>query len=170
MEKKDSDSINPMAGAFEKLKRMVMDPKVYALVVKTNRMAILHVGVHYSLDEAFAAVKQRALNESKTKDLAKLDIDMWMWEVMPAPAILARFFGKEIMPQAFLTQDLSTGAPVQPEVSTAEYAKKVYAMKNELMKRIIDTKDLTALAEAETFLTETELKLIREKIAQPKGK
>lgn len=174
-DKNDSDSIVDMKDPFSKLKRMIVEPKVYALVVKTNRMAILHVGVHHSLDEAFAAVKQRALSESGHKDVSKLNLDMWMWEVMPAPAVMKGFFGREFPAQFLLTKemaiDLSDVPPstiIEP-LSTMEQAKQVYEMKNDLMKRIIDTKDLKAFEEAKTFLTKTEKEFIRAKI-EPNAK
>lgn len=164
----DSGMVGPMKDNLAGLKRMVVDPKIYALVVRTNKMAVLHVGVYYSLDEAFRAVKTRAMEESKSKDATKLGLDLWMWEVLPADSVLKKFFGSSFSTDFLITKDLSTVDTSSPAVSTSEYAKQVYGMKNELMKRIIDNKDEAALEEAKSFLSDAELKLIRAKITPVK--
>lgn len=168
-DKDDSDSMDIMKESFRKLKRTVADPKVYSLIVKSNRMVILHMGVHYSLDEAFAAVKKRFIEEGEKKDPSKLNLDLWMWEAMPASAVMSKFFGKDYMTSLVLpVANLSTDEHPPAEVSASEYAKQVYDMKNELMRRIIDTKDAGALQEAKSILSKKEIQLIESKI-QPQN-
>ena len=156
-----------MTELLTSLPQKTMEPKIYSLVVKTNRLVILHMGVYYTLDEAFAAVKQRALEESGIKD-APMNVDMWMWEILPANAVLNKMFGKDFQGQFQImkqpTADLSKVEIPIADIGTSEYVKQVYDMRNELMKRIIDTKDVAALDEAKPILTKAELKLIREKI------
>jgi hypothetical protein len=146
-----------------KLRQKTVEPKIYSLVVKANRVAILHVGVYYSLDEAFGAIKVRAMAETKTIDPSKLTLDLLMWEVMPAVGILNRLFDEQPPEQALLPAEIE--AIPQATISTSEYVKQVYNMKNELMQRIIDSKDVVALAKAKGILSKTEIKLVRNKIA-----
>lgn len=160
--------MDDMTEVLTKLKSKTIEPKIYSLVVKSNKLVILHMGVYHTLDEAFAAVKQRAMEETKTTNVATLNLDMWMWETMPANTIIAKLFGADFPGQFVITEkapeDLSTVNLPVATIGASEYVKRVYDMRNELMKRIIDNKDVEALEEAKSILTKAELKLIREKI------
>lgn len=75
---------------FSKLKKMVMEPKVYALFVRSIRGQVLHIGIHFSLEEAYAAARIRMEQLAPHKPGEAMDIDLW--NVMPARECIAQFF------------------------------------------------------------------------------
>lgn len=155
--------MNDMSELLHKIQRKAFEPKIYSLVVRANRIAILHMGIYYSLDEAFAAVKLRAIEETKSKDDTRLILELLMWEIMPVNSVLLGFFGN-FQEQTVSLDQLPLAEPLPATLTATEYAKQVYGMKNELMKRIIEGKDVAALDEAKSILSKSELKLIRDKI------
>lgn len=62
---------------FSKLKKMVMEPKVYSLLVRSARGQVLHIGVHFSLEEAYAAARKRMELLATHKEGEAMDIDLW---------------------------------------------------------------------------------------------
>lgn len=44
---------------FKNIKREIVEPKIYAILVKSLRGFLLHVGVYFSLDDAYADAKEK---------------------------------------------------------------------------------------------------------------
>jgi hypothetical protein len=59
------------------LKRAVLEPKIYALMVESARGQVLHLGVHFSLEEAYAAARQKMDVLAPPMQGEAIDIDLW---------------------------------------------------------------------------------------------
>lgn len=62
---------------FSKLKRMVQEPKIYALTVDSDRGQTLYLGAHFSLEDAFAAARERMEMIIPHGPEETLSIDLW---------------------------------------------------------------------------------------------
>lgn len=54
-----------------------MEPKVYAVSIKSTRGTVLHMGVHFSLEEAYSAARKRMELLTPHKPGEAMDIDLW---------------------------------------------------------------------------------------------
>lgn len=59
------------------MKKTVLEPKVYALILKSKCGQSLHVGVHFTLEEAYGAARRRIEKLPGYKDGDAVDIDLW---------------------------------------------------------------------------------------------
>lgn len=62
---------------FSKLKRMVKEPKIYALIVESEHGQALHLGVHFSLEEAYAVARARMETLIPHRPGQAMNIDLW---------------------------------------------------------------------------------------------
>lgn len=69
---------------------MVLEPKVYTLIVRSARGQVLHLGVHFSLDEAYAVAKMKLGALVPHNQGEAMDIDLW--NAIPARECVAQFF------------------------------------------------------------------------------
>lgn len=156
-----------MQDILDQVGKAIVPLRIYSIVVKTTRVAFLHMGVYHSLDEAFAAVKMRVHAESLSKGQDIPNIDFWMWEVMPANLVLTQLLGTNLveLPQV-VESSVSAQQDIVEEkvIETTDYVRQMYDMKNELIKRLIDTKDTKMLSKATALLSKSEIKLIKERI------
>jgi len=73
---------------LSKLKRMVVEPKIYAILVTSSRGQILHIGVHFSLEEAYTVARSRM--EEFTPHQPGEAIDIELWNTMSARQMLTQ--------------------------------------------------------------------------------
>ena len=72
---------------LSKIKRQVLEPKIFTLLVSSAHGQVLHLGVHFSLEEAYAAARKRMeLLSPHTQEEA---IEMQLWNSMPARQAIA---------------------------------------------------------------------------------
>jgi hypothetical protein len=62
---------------FSNLNRMVLEPKVFAIVVKSPSGQAVHIGVHFSLEDAYAAASRKMETLPAYKPGEPIDIDLW---------------------------------------------------------------------------------------------
>lgn len=91
---------------LSKIKHAVLEPKVYAIMVSSSRGQILHLGVHYSLEEAYSSARDRM------EILAPHDkgdaMDIQLWNSMSARHVIAHLTdpqktNEQIIPQNPMT-------------------------------------------------------------------
>lgn len=70
-----------------KIKRAVLEPKVYALIVSSTRGQVLHLGVHFSLEDAYAHARKRL--ETLAIHTPGEAMDIQLWNSMPARQVMA---------------------------------------------------------------------------------
>jgi hypothetical protein len=66
---------------------MVLEPKVYTLLVSSARGQVLHLGVHFSLEEAYSSARKRL--EELTPHNKGDAMDIQLWNSMPARQAIA---------------------------------------------------------------------------------
>lgn len=98
-----------MTDVFSKIKRTVTEPKIYAVLVESSRGQVLHLGVHHSLDEAYAAARGRIEMLSPHNPAEAIDVDLW--NSMPARQAIA-----QLMDPSWANElvKLPEGAPENP--------------------------------------------------------
>ena len=145
------------------LKKLVVTPKVYAIVVSSPRGSILHLGVYPSLDGAFDAAKNDLVMFTPHKNRDNIEIDYWAC-ISGRDVIMALGDPNNIdVPVSVMANEKVLAAPT-PTQTTADFVKLIRDQKNELIKKIIDTQDLSAIKNAGQVLTRSEVKFISNKI------
>jgi len=159
-----------MIGITRKLKRIFTEPKVYALVLRTKAGAVLHLGVHYSLDDA---LDEAAITLGEGSHIPGDGPEIEMWTSLDGQTLMT-----EMLP------DLGEKLSIAPEVPSVigmmggikkkkTPARKLKVtpklltkkeVKNELMKKLIAEGTVTDVKDIKGILSKAEKKLIIEKI------
>lgn len=113
---------------LKNLKKTVVEPKVYALLVKSARGQVVHIGVHFSLEEAYKAARLRMETLVPHKPGEAMDIDMW--NTLSARECIAQLLDPNKVTIA--------GAPATETVDPAEGKPRVFIEHNPSGKSIID--------------------------------
>lgn len=93
------------------IKKAVSEPKVFALMVESARGQVLHLGVHFSLEEAYAAARQRMDTLSPTFQGEAIDIDLW--NSMSARQVIAQLMDPSKV-SGLVQEALPEGTPGEP--------------------------------------------------------
>lgn len=130
-----------------KIKRKTVEPKVYAVVFAHLSKGEQHLyhGVHYSLEDAYAAFRSEQKKEGKWKDN---DDGAWkpqMWTMTALSTFLAEASEDSI--------EIEEATPDETEDN-----------KNALIKRIVATKDKKLFEANKDKFSENETKYIMEKL------
>lgn len=153
-----------------------LPPKVYSLVMQSNKGLMLHIGIYYSLDEAIYSARKEFLNSVShdTKDF----IEIKMWAKLNAGNIISSFIDgipiKSISTQSQTDKRPSFSSPSKTLLSKEvisekqkdayDYFKDFLDSKNNLLNFIITKKDNSLLEKFSSFFTENEKKFIIDKI------
>lgn len=129
--------------------------QIYAIVVSSKNGVILHLGVHYSLDEAYSAARDQLYAYTPHKPNMSVDIDFW---ATMSPVSIARALVKGSI------EDFALPTPIEKEKSLSDQIKDAKQQKNAIMKSILLKKDLGLLREAKPLLSRTEVKFIENKL------
>ena len=78
----------PKPMEFPKIKKMLSEPKVYALLVRARSGELLHIGVHFSLEEAYSVASKRMEILHGFDPEEPVDIDLW--NSVPASEIVIK--------------------------------------------------------------------------------
>ena len=149
--------IRPMSDLMNKVKKASVEPKVFGVMVRSGSHINLYVGVHLSLEDAFAEAKRRFLLE--IPPMGNRGVDLELFVAMP---------GAEALKQ--LLESGSAAPLVSPALAPiGVHIKQVKEAKNALMRRMIDSKDLEALGSAKGLLNKREIKFIESKITPEKA-
>lgn len=147
-----------MSDLFTKIKRKNVEPSVYAIVARSQTFTVLHLGIHHSLDEAMKVAFDKleaSLPASKKKEYKEL----YLSDVIPATRAIAALVGQEA-----LEFDGKKIANNRREKTLEELLADIQGNKNDLMKKVIDSKDPSLLKSMSKFFSKNESRLIEEKI------
>lgn len=165
-----------MLGVIPRLKRLFVEPRVYALVLESKKGAVLHLGIHYSLDEAINTARPHLARLVAYKPGEKFDIGMWA--VLSGNDVVRALLTPEaaraeIMPAAQAPQPDAPEKLIEQQASESgkdrkmslqEKAKLVRRAKNLLMQDLIEQGDETAVQSSKDILNKSERDLIIDKI------
>ncbi|MFA5752868.1 MAG: hypothetical protein WC910_07365 [Bacteroidales bacterium] len=161
-----------MLNIFEKINKSVLEPNLYALVVKTPEREVLHIGVHFSLDEAYEAACQNISRHMTKEQRESTEITMEMWESMTARNVVIKMSDPnkiaidEPVP-VINDQPAVPGEQRPPEIPPVETCINDFKRaKNVLLARLIDEGDPRKIERMSAqVITANEKRLVLKKIA-----
>lgn len=59
------------------IKKMVFEPKLYTVLVRSSKGQALHLGVHFTLEEAYAAARTKLIELTPHANGEPMDIELW---------------------------------------------------------------------------------------------
>jgi hypothetical protein len=95
---------------------MVSEPKIYAVLVESARGQVLHLGVHFSLEEAYAAARVRMESLTPHSKGEAMDIDLW--NTMPARQAIAQLMDPSWANELVKLPESNGETPVDSRVQT----------------------------------------------------
>lgn len=138
-----------------KLPEKKVEPKIYALTVKSPRLEIIHVGIHFSLDEAYDAACEKVWSYNPG---VRDSVDIDMWTVVSA---------QEFLPQISNTMQTAISQEAPCPRTVEDCLRDFKTAKNGLLNKLIETGDASRVKRIQsTFLTSHEKQLVLEKIAR----
>ena len=99
-----------MNDLLSKLKRMVSEPKVFALMVSSQRGQILYLGIHFSLEEAYSAARQKMETFAQHKPGDAVDIDLW--NAVSAREVITKFIEPSEIDKIFALPKGASKTPI----------------------------------------------------------
>ena len=134
-----------------KFKRMILEPKVYALMIKSARGQVLHVGVHFTLEEAYLMAKKRMENLAPHILGETMDIDLW--NSIPVSQVLSQSIdiaGLEEIIKSYdnIGTDVPTGTVVE---INKEKNPKIFKELLEMISEINEQNNHVAMDESQTI-------------------
>lgn len=177
-----------MTDLFDKLKKMAVEPKLYALTAKSVHGSILHLGVHFTWDEAFSAAKIKMNNIHTHKAGENIDVDAWKevsvreiiteaFDLRSEPELTLALPPKKIsssMP-SLLEAILAVSPPkkgidiadlLEPLVTVQDHIEDVKEAKNELLNKLIETGSVSEVESVGKLISPYEKKYVLKKIAE----
>lgn len=178
---------------LSKLKRMITEPKVYSLIVTSERAQILYIGVHFSLEEAYGAARQKMEAFAGSRPGEAMDIDLWntltarsvLEQILessettpkpaqPDPATEPMAILDDTPPFDLLNEILSQRAkervqPMKKEHSVKEQAQDVRKTRNALMQKLIDDGDLEQIDKLKDVLGVASRRYVRDAIEKKRS-
>lgn len=135
---------------FSKVNKMVIEPRVFTLIARSSNCEVLHLGVHFTLEDAFYAARKRVESLPGYKPGEQIDLDMW--NSLSAREVLASLSTNNIASLAPLTQidiplnTLTTLSNKLPQVIVTELFKNGRIIKPQQQKAPLQGHKETALS------------------------
>lgn len=139
------------------IKTAAVNPRVYAVVVSSKRGSILHLGIYYSLDDAYVAAKKELFMFTPHKETEGVEIDFW--SSLDADSTINALVNGS--PNNIVIREEK---PRVIEKTILEQINDAKEQKNAIMKSILIKKDLGLLREAKSILSKSEIKFIEGKL------
>lgn len=137
-----------------KLKRLVVEPKVFSMLIRSKNGQVLYIGVHFSLEEAYGVALSQMANLPNYKNGDGADIELW--SSIPARQMIAQFIDPskindvidflETPETSIIENNLAiSGRPTEDgtkEETIEEKVKELKEIKSSLMKKLIEDGDI----------------------------
>lgn len=182
-----------MIDLLTKLNKNVSEPKIYAVLVKSRRGAMLHLGVHFTLDDAYAAARARMEAATPIGPGEGVDIDVWncmtareaMALIMEPSAITVEMVSTPfsqnplfnalsemlkndtvLKPEDIKEPTQATAAPLD---TVSDHLEDLKRARNGLLKSLIDAADSEAVTKLKSpIITAHEKRYVLDRIAEKK--
>ena len=119
---------------------MTNEPKIYALLVGSIHGEILHIGVHFSLDEAYAAAKVKISTLGAHRPQDSVNLELWntldigfLFEGEKPPEIPKNI---DIITKDIVTEKFGSTESIDDSI------RDIKDRKNNLMKKLIEEGDV----------------------------
>lgn len=172
-----------MLDILTKLKKTVLEQRIYALLIKSSRGQVLHLGMHFSLDEAYLLARKRM--EDLTPIIPGESVDIELWNSLSIRDIIVQSVDPSkivLTPQDILPfrgglvpvksepieriQELPN-IPTQSKLilTIEDRVKNVNEARNDLLKKLIETGDISQVEKLKSpIVTATEKRYIIDRI------
>ena len=148
-----------------KIKKAVLEPRFYALLVRSIRGQVLHTGVHFSLDEAYSAARTKMNMMARHNPGDSVDIELW--NCMSAKDCLDQISDNPIQEQSRPVESIVKKEPVKnPEKTIKDTVKELHKAKNDLMKSLINQGNIDDVKKIGAVLNNNEKRLVIKKIEE----
>ncbi len=161
-----------MLNLFEKINKSVLEPNIYALVVKTPEREVLHIGVHFSLDEAYETACRNISRRMTKEKKESTEFIMEMWDSMSARDVVIKMSDPNKIsvddPVPVINdQPAIPGSQQPPETPPIETCINDFKRaKNTILARLIDEGDTRKIERMSAqVITANEKRLVLKKIA-----
>ena len=170
------------------LKKQVTEPKIFALIVKSPHASILHLGIHFSLEEAYTSARQRM--EAFTPHEKGDNIDIDLWNSLSAREVIVQLINPTHIDKTFIEKDTNSPATSQstlgdlikkelatqvlktfPEqkaeqknLSVIDQVRDIKKAKNSLLQTLIDIGDINEITRVKGAITKNEKSYILKQI------
>jgi hypothetical protein len=172
---------------LKNIKKEVLEPKIYAILVHSMRGQVLHLGIHFTLDEAYGdACKQLETISPHRPGEAK---DMDMWNTIPIRQVIAGIvdenkigdlagfldnnaeqehlsgFGDTIL-HSISSKPIKTNEKID---SVEQKVENIKNTKNELMQKLIEDGNIKKVEDLKGILDATSRRYVMKKIQAKKN-
>ncbi len=158
-----------MARIVPKLKHAYTEARIYSVVLESKTDVVLHIGVHFSLDEAVDAAKQKLIASSPHSVGDNTVVEMWT-----TLSGVDAFQGLLLpMPKGVDQMKSPSSNSIPKQVLTAPSAKEIMKQirdeKNGLMELLIKENDLGLVEQSKDILGASQRSFIKEKIMESRN-
>lgn len=153
-----------MPGILSKLKRTFVEPNVYAVLAQSRKGAVLHLGVHYTLEEAIEAAKPALRSTANYRDGDHVDVDLYT--ILNGTDVVKALLSQDAIRQETITITNTSiqEAPAQQGGTPFTKIEAIKDAKNALMKELIDRGDPAAVEASKGVLNTREYRLVSSKV------
>lgn len=164
-----------MLGLLNKIRRIFVEPQIYAVLLEGNRELVLHLGVHYSLDEAIRAGQNKSAelgNQSvvANKATARTIMTVSLWTTMRASDTVQALLYPSALKNAELALSANSKVVKNTDLAPGGLAKLCRDSKNKLMEELIKEGNPQSVKEASDILSANEVALVINRIKESKEK
>lgn len=159
-----------------KIKKQVFEPSVYAMTVRYSGGEILYVGVHYSMDQAYHAARERLTELHNPDPRESVEIDLWT--AIQGSKVIADLLDPSSVSVEAVNNMLEQIVTHEQEIIKPTTKKKIphtsgsskiiiekpKNTKDELIKKLIDNGNRAAIEKLGDVLTENEKTFIIDQI------
>ncbi len=176
---------------ISKLKRMVTEPKIFSLLLSSDKGQLLYLGIHFSLEEAYSSAKEKMSSLPHVRREESIDIELW--NSIPARHVISQiidpsYFGPEIgmadgatnrapgdieyikeilnLDEILKNNKMKGVDGKEVDGSVTDDVKEIRRLKNKLIKKIITSENQEGIEDAKSVLGSSSIKYITEKIKE----
>ena len=173
------------------IRKQVSEARVYAVLVRSSRGSALHLGIHFSLDDAYATARARMQAMAPHSPTEAIDIELW--NVMSARQAVAQFVDPSaggvdellkriqslppitqveqgantpLSPINYLPKETPSTTPAKPspQGTLKDSVQSVRESRNVLMKQLITQGDLTLVDKFKEILGPSSSRYVKQAI------
>jgi hypothetical protein len=149
----------------KRIRNTIAQPKVYSLLLETKKGALLHLGVHYSLDEAYEAAKLQiaaTLGTDISDPTENMEIDLWSTlRAEEALQLLTMNEGPGLSPRKTVV--------IKKKKDVKDHVTAIEKSKNALMKQVIGGMDEKLFNRVKKHFSRNEVKYMKCELEKKNG-
>lgn len=147
------------------IKKAIVELKIYSVLVRTDRGDFLHMGAHYTLEDAFNSAKIKAFEKfytdsGMTRD--EVDYNVNLWCKSEARDIIKVLLNNKNDSEKEKKTEKNKIETIDEKIN------EISSEKNKLMKQLINDKDIRKIKLASKILSKNDIAYIENEINKKK--